>query len=128
MPFFPRVDVALVGLDRRIGQGGRVEPGGGMVLKLVSQLEELHPVAPQLASHPGRRGGLGDAAEDQDQGRGAPAGLLQGGAGEGIKDPAAVAAAIVDDRLAMPAVDAEPVATASGAGQPVGMDGLDQAS
>ena len=127
MPFFPRVDVALVGLDDRVGQRGRVEPGGGVLLELVAQLQQLHPVAAQLAGHPRRRGPLGDAAEDQDQGRGAPAGLLQGRAGEGVEDPPAVAAAVVEDRLAMAAMDAESVAAASGAGQAVGVEGLDQA-
>jgi hypothetical protein len=128
MPFFPRVDVAFVGLDRRIGQGGWIEPGRGMVLELVTQGQELYPVAAQLAGQPRRGGRLGDAAKDQHQGRGRPARLLQGGAGEGIEDPPAVAAAVVEDRGAMPAMDAESIAAASGASQSVGVEGHDQAS
>ena len=60
--------------------------------------------------------------------RSTPFPRLQGGAGEGVEDPAAVAAAIVEDRLAMTAMDAEPVAAASWAAQVVGVEGLEEAS
>ena len=98
-----------------------------MLLELMAELQQLHPVAVQLAGQPRRRDALGDAAEDQDQGRGTTAGLLEGRAGEGVEHPPAVAASVVDDRLAMAAMDAESISAASGAGDAVGVEGLNEA-
>jgi hypothetical protein len=126
MPFSPRVDVALVGLDRRVGQHGRVEAGGGVPLEFVPQPQQLHPVALQLAGQPRRRHALGEAAEDQDEFGGAPGGLLQGRAGEGVEDPAAALAAVVEDRVAVAAMDAEAVGATPRAGQAVGVESPDE--
>lgn len=41
--------------------------------------------------------------------------------------PARVAASVVDDRLVAPAMNADAVAAASAAGQPIGLVGLDEA-
>src|SRR5262245_32660318 len=54
-PFFPRVDVALVGLDHGVAQRVAVQAQGGVVLEPVPQLEQVLAVAAQLAGHPGRR-------------------------------------------------------------------------
>src|SRR5262245_52594872 len=56
-PFFPRVDVAFVGLDHLIAQRVAVQPRRGVVLEAVSQLQEVLAVALQLVRHPGRGGG-----------------------------------------------------------------------
>ncbi|HSQ58776.1 MAG TPA: hypothetical protein VLM40_23845 [Gemmata sp.] len=86
------------------------------------QLEQMLAVATQLAGHLRRGGRLGDAAEDQQQlGRRSPD-PLEGCPGEGVEDAAAEAALKVEDRVTMPAVDAEPVASAAPrAGQAVGV-------
>src|SRR5262245_4271655 len=126
-PFFPRVDVALVGLDHGVAQRVAVQAQGGVVLEPVPQLEQVLAVAAQLAGHPGRRLGLGDAAEDQQQLRRRPADAPQGRAGEGVEDAAAAAALEVDHRVAMAAVDAEAVGgPAPRAGQAVGVQQLDE--
>ena len=122
MPFFPRVDVGLVGLDHRVAQRVAVQPQQGVALEPMPQLQQVLAVAAQLAGHLGRGGRIGDAPEDQQQlGRGPPD-ALQGRPGEGVEDAAAVAALVVDHRVAMAAVDAEAVGgAAAGAGQPVGV-------
>jgi hypothetical protein len=65
MPFFPRVDVGLVGLDHGIIQRVAVQPHHGVVLEPVPQLEQVLAVAAQLAGHLRCGGCLSDAAEDQ---------------------------------------------------------------
>jgi hypothetical protein len=92
------------------------------VLEPVPQVQELRAVAAQLAGQLGGGGALGEAAEDQDQLAGAAAEAVQGRAGEGVEDPAAVAAAEVGDRGATAGVDAEAIVSmAPRAGQSVGV-------
>jgi len=52
---------------------------------------------------------------------------VQGRAGEGVEDPPAVAAAVIEDRSAMRAMDPEPIAAASRAGQALGVEDHDEA-
>jgi hypothetical protein len=87
------------------------------------QGQQLHPVAAQLTGQPRRRDPLGDAAEDQqDLGR-PPLHPVQDRAGEGVEDPAATAALVVEHRGAVAAVDTEAVAgAATGAGQTAGVE------
>jgi hypothetical protein len=127
MPFFPRVDVRLVGLGAIVAQGVAVQPDAGMLLEAVPQAQQVHPVAAQLAGQPRRRHALGDAAEDQDDLRRPPLHALQGGPGPGVEDAAAPTALVVEDRGAVPSVDAEAVGgAAAGAGQPVGVERRDE--
>jgi len=75
----------------------------------------------------GGRDALGDAAEDQDQLRWATVRALQGRSGEGVEDPAAGAALIVEHRGPVTAMDGEPIGLlASWAGQPSGVEGIEE--
>jgi len=126
-PFFPRVLVHLVGLDRGIGQRRPIEILEARLLEPVAELEQFRAAAPQLAGELGGRDTLGDAAEDQDQLDRPPLGPLEDGLGEGGGDAAAGGAAIGQDRGAVAAMDLQPVATAAvGAGQAVGMEQSDE--
>ena len=70
---------------------------------------------------------LGDPAEDEDQLRGAAVGAPRGRAGEGVEDAAAVAAAVIEHRCPMAAMDGDPVGLmATRAGQPAGVEGLQE--
>jgi hypothetical protein len=70
---------------------------------------------------------LGEAADDQDQFPGPALDAVQGGPGEGVEDPSAVAAAEVQDRVAAPTVDDQAIASmAAGAGHPVGVQPADE--
>jgi hypothetical protein len=96
-----------------------------MALEAVSQGQQLHPVAAQLARQLRRRGPLGDTTEDQQDPGGAPLHPVQQGAGPGVEDAAAVAALVVEQGGAVAAVDAEAVAGAAArAGQAVGVEQL----
>src|SRR5262245_9654 len=66
-PFFPRVDVSLVGLVHLVSQRVAVQPEQSMTLEAVSQLEQVLAIATQLAGQLGRRCRLSDAADDQQQ-------------------------------------------------------------
>jgi hypothetical protein len=122
MPFFPRVLIHLVGFDHGVAQGVAVHPKSGVALEPVPQLKQVLAVAPQLAGHPGRGGRLGDAAEDQHQLGRRPPDALQGCPGEGVEDAPAVAALVIEDRVAMAAVDTEAVGGAAArAGQAAGV-------
>jgi hypothetical protein len=122
MPFFPRVDVSLVGLDHLVAQRVAVQPEQGITLEAVPQLEQVLAIANQLAGHLGRRRRLDDAADDQEQLGRRPTDALQGRAGEGVEHAAAATALVVQDRVPMAAVDAHAIAgTAAGAGQAFGM-------
>jgi hypothetical protein len=93
----------------------------------VSQVQKLRAVAAQLAGQLGGRDPLGDAAEDQDQFAGPALEAVQGGSGEGVEDPAAVAAAEVQDRVAAPTVDDQAIVVmAAGTGQAVGVQPADE--
>jgi hypothetical protein len=123
MPFFPRVDVRLVGLGPIVAQGVAVEPDPGVLLEPMPQVQKVHPVAAQLARQLRRRHALGDAAEDQDDLGRPPLHPLQGRPGPGVEDAMAPAALVIEDRGAMAAVDAEAVGGAAArAGQSVGVE------
>ena len=98
-------------------------PGVGGALEAMPQLEQLRAIAIQLAREPGGGHALGDAADDQEQLGGRPAHPVECRAGEGVEDPATMAAAIVEDRGAVPPVDVEVVAVAATrAGEPFGVE------
>jgi hypothetical protein len=121
-PFFPRILVGLVGLEDPIIQRHDVPVAEGQVLESVSQVQELRAVAAQFAGQ--LRGGdaLSEAAGDRDQFAGPAPDAVQGRAGEGIEDPAAVAAAEVQHRVAAATVDHHAVVSmAARAGQAVGV-------
>jgi hypothetical protein len=129
MPFFPRVLVHLVGFDHRVGE--RLAGAGprGRLLEPVPEGQQVGPVALQLAGQLGRGHPLGDAAKDQDDLRGPAMGLVEGRPGEGIEDPAAARAAVVEHRGAMATVDGQALAGAAAwTGQAVGMEELDDPS
>jgi hypothetical protein len=107
MPFFPRVLVHLVRFDHLIAQGVAVQADSGVLLKPVSRGQQFLAIAAQLACHFRRGGTLSDPVEDHQELGGMAMGPLQGGAGEGVEDPAATTALEVDDRGAMAAVNAE---------------------
>jgi hypothetical protein len=126
-PFFPRVLVHLVGLDRLVVQRQRVGGLQRLVLEPVAELQQVLAVPVQLAGQP--RGGLalGDPPEDQQDLRGPPVGLVEGGAGERVEHPAAAVAAVVQDRGAVPAVDPQAVpGLTARADQPVGVEHGDE--
>jgi hypothetical protein len=125
MPFFPRVLVHLIGLDRRVLQRHGVGDAERLLLEAVPQVQQVLPVPIQFARQPRRGCALGDATEDQEDLRGAAVGLVEDGLGEGVEDPAA-RAAVVQDRVTGPAVDPKPVATlAARAGEAVGVEDRD---
>jgi hypothetical protein len=126
-PFFPRILVGLVGLQHRILQRHDVAVAEGEILEPVPQVQQLRAVAAQLAGQSGGGDPLGEAADDQDQLVGPALDAVQGGPGEGVEDPAAVAAAEVQDRVAAPTVDDQAVVLmAAGAGQAVGVQPTDK--
>jgi hypothetical protein len=98
-----------------------------VLLKAVSQFQEVLPVATQLTGNPGRGLTRGNAVEDQHDLGGAAVRAPQEGPGPGVEDPAAVAALVVQDRFPVTVVDpqASPL-TAPGAGQPIGVKQLDE--
>jgi hypothetical protein len=92
------------------------------------QPEQMLAADSQLAGQ--FRGGLslGDAAEDQEDLRGAQVGALPGGVGEHVEDTAAALAAIIDDRgIGTAAVDVEAVTGATpGASEPLGVEQIEE--
>jgi hypothetical protein len=127
MPFFPRVDVRLVGLDAIVPQRVAVQPDPGVLLEPMPQVQQVHPVAAQLAGELRRRHALGDAAEDQDDLGRPPLQTLEGRPGPGVEDAAAVAALVIHDGVAMAAVDPEAVGGAAArAGQAAGVEHGDE--
>jgi hypothetical protein len=126
-PFFPRILVGLVGLQHRVIKRHDVAVAEGEILESVPQVQEFRTVAVQFAGQ--LRGGdpLGEAADDQDEFPGPAPDAVQGGPGEGVEDPAAVAAAEVQDRVAAATVDDRAiVAMATGTGQAVGVQPADE--
>jgi len=91
------------------------------------QFEQLRAVAIQLARQLGGGHALGNTAHQEDQFPGSPPEAMQGGAGEGVEDPATVAAAVIPHGRAVAAVDPHPVGlVAARAGQPLGVQPRDQ--
>ena len=126
MPFSPAFWYISSASTTASPSGLRSSPDPGVALEPVPQLQQLHPVAAQLAGQPGGGGALGEAAEDQRLG-GAALRPLQGGAGPGVEDAAAGRAAVVEDRGAVAAVDPEAVARAAArAGQALGVEQVDE--
>lgn len=123
-PFFPRVLVPLVGLDGGVGQRRGVGLVGrqGAGLDPVPPLQQVAAAAARLAGQGGGRAALGEAAEDQDALAGAEVGLVPVGAGDGVVDPAAGLAAVVEHRVAMVAVDVGVGAAAAGAAPALGVE------
>lgn len=127
MPFFPRVLGRLVGLGVRVRQWAGVGGVQGVGLHPMPPLQPVPPAGGQLAGQPGGGAALADAAADQDDRARSEVGLVPVGAGEGVEDPAAVAAAIVKYWVAVAAVAAEPVgAMAAWTGQAGGMKEFDK--
>src|SRR5262245_35788279 len=60
-PFFPRVDVRLVGIDHGVAQRIPVQPVQGMALAPMAQLQPVLAVAPQLSRQWGRGLSMGEA-------------------------------------------------------------------
>ena len=73
-------------------------------LQTVPPVEQLGPLATQFPGQLRRRGALGNAAEDQQHVRGTFLRSVQHRPGIGVEDPAAVPAAIIQDRVTIPAV------------------------
>jgi hypothetical protein len=93
----------------------------------VPQIQELRAVAVQLAGQLGGGDALGEAADDQDQFSRSALDAVQGRAGKGVEDPATVAAAKVQDRIAATAVDDHAIVLmAAGAGHADGVQPADE--
>jgi hypothetical protein len=93
----------------------------------VPQVQELRAVAVQLAGQSGGGDALGEAADDQDDFPRPALDAVQGGAGEGVEDAVAMAAAEVQDRVAATAVDDHAIVSmAAGAGHAVGVQPADE--
>jgi hypothetical protein len=93
----------------------------------VPLVQEFRAVAVQLAGRSGGRGALSEAADDQDRFPGPALDAAQGGAGNGVEDPVAVAAPGVRDRVAATAVDHPAIVLmAAGAGHAVGVQPADE--
>jgi len=105
-PFFPRVLIHLVGLDHRVAQ--RPRPVGRRprrLLQAVPQRQQVTAADPKLARQAGGGLALGDPAQDQHDLGWAVVRAGQSRLREGVEDAAAVPAAVVDDRVAVAAVD-----------------------
>jgi hypothetical protein len=100
----------------------------GAGLDRMPQPEQMLAADPDLAGE--LRGGLcfGDAAEDQEDLRGAQVCPLPGGVSEHVEDAAAALAAVIDDRgIGTAAVDVEVVAGATaGAGEALGVEQIEE--
>ncbi|HMB03841.1 MAG TPA: hypothetical protein VKP69_08905, partial [Isosphaeraceae bacterium] len=91
------------------------------------QRQQVPAVATQLAGHLGRRCPLGDAAEDHQDLRGTPLDALEEGPSPGVEDASAGAALVVQNWLAVSAMDAHIVPfLASRASQTVGVQQFDE--
>ena len=108
----------VVGRRRVVGGGRRP------ALDLVSQSEQVLAADADLAGELGGGHSPGDAAEDQEDPRGAQVGPLPGGVSEHVEDPVTVLATVIDDRaVGAMTVDIEALAgSAAGAGAAVGME------
>jgi len=99
----------------------------GQVLDAMAEHVQLGAVAVETAGQLGGGDAPGDAAEDEDQLRGAAVGALQGRAGEGVEGPPAGLAAVVEHRGPMAAMHGDPVGLmATWAGQPAGVECLQE--
>jgi hypothetical protein len=107
MPFFPRILVHLVRLDDGVIQRVAVEPPPRVSLEAVPQSQQVLAVAAQLTGHVGSGFTRGDTVEDQHDLTRAAVCPLEDGPGPGIEHAAAVPTLILQDRLAMAAVDTE---------------------
>jgi hypothetical protein len=126
LPFFPRVLEHLVGLGVCVRQAGAGQPYPGDVLQPMPQVQQVAAATAQLAGQLGRGRALGDAAEEEhDLGRGA-LGALQGGAGPGVEDPAAARTAVVEDGVAVGAMDGQAMVVAVGTGEAAGVQRLNE--
>jgi hypothetical protein len=98
-----------------------------MLLEAVPQLQEVLAVAAQLAGHLGRGLARRDAVEDEHDLGGAAVRPLHDGPGPGVEDAAAVAALVVQDRLAVPVMDPQVLPLAArGTGQAIGVEERDE--
>jgi hypothetical protein len=120
--------VHLVGLGPVVRQGRAVGGGERACLDRMPQPEQMLAADPQLAGESRGRLPPGDAAEDQEDLRGAQVCPLPGGVGEHVEDPATGFAAVIDDRgVGTAAVDVEAVAGATaGAGEPLGVEQMEE--
>jgi hypothetical protein len=127
-PFFPRILVHLVGLDLFVRQWHTLGVGQRAGLDRMPQPKQVLAADSQFAGQ--FRGGLslGDAAEDQKDLRGAQVGPLPGGVSEHIEDPAAILAAMIDDRgIGTSAVNVEAIAGATTrASEPLGVEQIEE--
>ena len=80
-------------------QGCPIQPGLGLGLQPLTQVQEMAPATTEFASQLGRRHPLGETAENQDDLRWPPLGALEDGPGPGVEDSAAPATAIIEDGL-----------------------------
>ncbi len=109
-PLLARVLVHLVGLDGlddRVVRRHPVAVAERRVLEAMAEKGRLGAVALQFAGQLGRGHALGETSEDQDDLDHGSLGAFKGGPGQGVEDPLASSATVVEDRGAMAAVDAE---------------------
>jgi hypothetical protein len=88
----------------------------------MAQSQQLGTIAPELACQAIGGHALGETTHDQYQLRAGEPQALQGGAREGIEDPATVPTLIINNGVAVPAMDAKAFASSTrGAMQAVGV-------
>jgi hypothetical protein len=120
--------IHLVGLGVVVRQRCAVGGGQRATLDLMSQPEQMLAADADLASEFGRGYPLSDAAEDQEDLRGAEVGALPGGVSEHVEDPAAALATVIDDgSVGVASVDVEALAgTTAGAGVALGVEQVEE--
>jgi hypothetical protein len=119
--------VHLIAFDHRVAQRIAVQPDPGVLLESMPQRQQVPAVATQLAGYLGRRCPLGDAAEDHQDLGGTPLDALEEGSSPGVEDAPAAATLVVQNRLAVSAMDAQVVPfSASWASQALGVEQFDE--
>jgi hypothetical protein len=128
IPFFPRVLVHLIGLGLVVRQRRPVGLGQRPGLDRMSQAEQMLAADADLAGELGGGLPLGDTAEDQKDLRRAQVSPMSGGVSEHVEDPAAILAAMIDDRgIGTTTVDVEAIAGATTrASESLGMEQIEE--
>jgi hypothetical protein len=121
-PFFSGILIHFIRFDVSVFQGFSIQTGLRMGLEFMSKIQEMPSTAGEFPSQLGCGYPLGETAQDEDHLRGPPVGPLEEGARPGIEDPAAVSAAIIEDRFTIKVLDAKSVSgLTTGAVQALGM-------
>ena len=108
-PFFPRVLIHLVALDNPIGQRRTIPRLGGLLLKPVTQCQQLAAIALQFAGQLAGADALCNPPQDQHQLRTGALRAVQNSPGEAVEHPPASATLVINHRRPMATVDAQTI-------------------